>query len=292
MFVVVLFETHKVARSVLGFDLMTDNRTALDSDALHSALAGTRWRSVRVVEETGSTNADLAALAAAGDCTGSVLIAEYQSAGRGRHARQWTSPPRSQIAMSVAAAAETSDQPQALGWLPLLTGLAVVEGIEAVSDLTPKLKWPNDVLLPDPDGTGRKVAGILAELTHGPAGPVVVVGMGINVSLTEDELPVPTATSLARSGADVDRQELAAAVLIALSRRLDQWPSDLDVVADDYRAASATLGHRVRVQLPVGDELVGVATAIDSTGRVVIEVAENELVAVAAGDVTHLRLTD
>lgn len=271
---------------------MTDTRAPLDPDLLHSALAGTRWRSVRVVEETGSTNADLVAQASAGDCTGSVLIAEYQSAGRGRHTRQWTSPRRSQIAMSVAAAADTSDQPQALGWLPLLTGLAVVEGIEAVSDLEPKLKWPNDVLLPDADGTGRKVAGILAELTHGPSGPVVVIGVGVNVSLTDDELPVPTATSLNLAGADVDRQELATAILKALSRRLDQWPTDLDTVADDYRAASATLGHRVRVQLPVGDDLVGVATAIDSTGRVVVEVAENEHIAVAAGDVTHLRVTD
>lgn len=291
MFVPILFDTHKFTAAALGCVLMTDMRAPLDSDALMTRVAGTRWRSIRVVEDTGSTNADLVALSGAGDSTGSVLIAEHQSAGRGRHSRSWTSPPRSQVALSVAAAADTSDQPSALGWLPLLTGLAVVEAIEAVSDLTPELKWPNDVLLPG-DGDSRKVAGILAELTHGPAGPVVVIGIGINVSLSQDELPVPTATSLSLAGAEVDRADLAAALLIALSRRLDQWPADLGTVADDYRAASATLGHRVRVQLPIGDEIVGVATAIDSTGRVVVDVAGGEHVAVAAYDVTHLRLAD
>jgi BirA family biotin operon repressor/biotin-[acetyl-CoA-carboxylase] ligase len=277
--------------------LMTIDRAPLDQDALREAVAGTRWRSVRVVEETGSTNADLVALADAGDSTGSVLIAEHQTAGRGRHSRQWESPPRAQVALSVAAAANTSDQPQALGWLPLLTGLAVVEGIAEVTDLEPKLKWPNDVLLFDADPetehqAGRKVAGILAELTRGPGGPVVVIGLGINVSLTEAELPVPTAISLSLAGADVDRTELAAAVLRALSRRLDQWPDDLAAVADDYRNACATLGHRVRVQMPTGKEIEGQATAIDSIGRVVVEVEPGNVIAVAAGDVTHLRVAD
>jgi BirA family biotin operon repressor/biotin-[acetyl-CoA-carboxylase] ligase len=257
------------------------------------------------VEETGSTNADLVALSGAADTTGSVLLAEHQTAGRGRHSRQWESPARAQVALSVAAAATTSDKPQALGWLPLLTGLAVVEGIAEVTDLEPTLKWPNDVLLfsedpDDPDATdnrsagvgGRKVAGILAELTQGPAGPVVVIGLGINVSLTEAELPVPTAISLSLAGATVDRTVLAAAVLRALSRRLDQWPGDLAAVADDYRNACATLGHRVRVEMPAGTQIEGLATAVDSIGRVVVEVAPGEVVAVTAGDVTHLRVTD
>jgi BirA family biotin operon repressor/biotin-[acetyl-CoA-carboxylase] ligase len=277
---------------------MTDVRAPLDQDAIRDAVAGTIWRSVRVVEETGSTNADLVSLAGATDCAGSVLIAEHQTAGRGRHSRQWESPPRAQVALSVAAPANTADQPQALGWLPLLTGLAVVEGIAEVTELTPRLKWPNDVLLfGDDTGTdrgygGRKVAGILAELTHGPSGPVVVIGLGINVSLTETELPVPTAISLNLAGAEVDRTQLAGAVLRALSRRLGQWPDDLGAVADDYRLACATLGHQVKVQMPAGEEIVGLATAIDSIGRVVVEVAEGQVVPVAAGDVTHLRVTD
>ncbi|PVY31286.1 biotin--[acetyl-CoA-carboxylase] ligase [Williamsia muralis] len=277
---------------------MTDERAPLDHEALRQAVTGTRWRSVRVVEETGSTNADLVSLAGSTDCAGSVLIAEHQTAGRGRHSRQWESPPRAQVALSVAAPANTSDQPQALGWLPLLTGLAVVEGIAETTDLSPRLKWPNDVLLFGDDTAtddgygGRKVAGILAELTHGPSGPVVVIGLGINVSLTEAELPVPTAISLDLAGASVDRTQLAGAVLRALSRRLDQWPGDLGAVADDYRAACATLGHRVRVQMPAGEEIEGLATAIDSIGRVVVEVAPGQNVPVAAGDVTHLRVTD
>jgi BirA family biotin operon repressor/biotin-[acetyl-CoA-carboxylase] ligase len=185
--------------------------------------------------------------------------------------------------------------------------LAVVEGIAEVTDLRPKLKWPNDVLLFDPDldmgadldtdtdpghAADRKVAGILAELTRGPAGPVVVIGLGINVSLTEAELPVPTAISLSLAGATVDRTDLAAAVLRALSRRLDQWPDELAAVADDYRNACATLGHRVRVQMPAAEEIEGVATAIDSVGRVVVEIEPGNVIAVAAGDVTHLRVAD
>jgi BirA family transcriptional regulator, biotin operon repressor / biotin---[acetyl-CoA-carboxylase] ligase len=272
------------------------NRVPIDEQTLRDAVAGTRWRSVRVVEETGSTNADLVALAASTDSVGSVLVAEHQSAGRGRHARHWVSPPRTQVAMSVAVAADSPGAPAALGWLPLLTGLAVVEGIRAVSDLAPVLKWPNDVLLPEPGGTtdgvgGRKVCGILAELTRGPSGSVAIIGMGINVSLTEAELPVPTAISLDLAGADVSRKDLAAAVLTALSRRLQQWPQDLDGLRRDYRDNCVTLGHQVRVELPLDEQLVGAAVEIDNTGRVVVDAA-GKRVAVAAGDVTHLRITD
>lgn len=272
-------------------------RDPIDEQALREAVAGTRWTSVSVVEETGSTNADLVALAATSDCAGSVVLAEHQSAGRGRHTRQWVSPPRSQVAMSVAVAADARSAPAALGWLPLLAGLAVVEGIGTVSGLEPVLKWPNDVLLPAPGGTtegigGRKVCGILAELTRGPSGAVAIVGMGINVSLTEAELPVPTAISLELAGAEVNRADLAAAVLIALDRRLCQWPDDIDGLRQDYRERCATLGHHVRVELPLDRKLEGVAVEIDTTGRVVVQDAGGDRVAVSAGDVTHLRITD
>ena len=274
-----------------------EHRVPIDENTLREAVAGTHWRSVRVVEETGSTNADLVALAATSDCVGSVIVAEYQSAGRGRYTRHWESPPRSQVAMSVAVAADVADAQAALGWLPLLTGLAVVDGIREVSELAPVLKWPNDVLLPAPGGTtdgigGRKVAGILAELTRGPSGTVAVIGIGINVSLTEAELPVPTAISLDLAGAVVNRQDLAAAVLTALSRRLQQWPQDLDGLRGDYRDLCVTLGHHVLVQLPLDEQLEGAAVEIDSTGRVVVEDVAGKRVAVAAGDVTHLRVTD
>lgn len=272
-------------------------RDPIDEQALREAVSGTRWSSIRVVEQTGSTNADLVALAATSNCVGSVVVAEHQNAGRGRHTRPWVSPPRSQVAMSVAVAADTRNAPAALGWLPLLAGLAVVEGIAAVSDLAPVLKWPNDVLLPAPGQTtdgigGRKVCGILAELTRGASGTAAIIGIGINVSLTEAELPVPTAISLELAGAQVDRVDLAAAVLVALDRRLQQWPDDLEGLRQDYRERCATLGHQVRVELPLDKQLEGVAVEIDGSGRVVVQDKLGERVAVSAGDVTHLRITD
>ena len=161
------------------------------------------WR-IDVVEETGSTNADLLARAAAGeDIDGAVLIAESQTAGRGRHGRSWSTPPGSQIALSAGVGVGAVPS-EAWGWLPLLTGVAVVDAVAEVAGVTAGLKWPNDVLV----GTG-KLAGILAEVAA-PA-PVVVVGLGLNVT----EAPDPVATSLALLGAAVDRAELTEAVLAA-----------------------------------------------------------------------------
>ena len=169
------------------------------------------WR-IDVVEETGSTNADLLARAAAGeDIDGAVLIAESQTAGRGRHGRSWSTPPRSQIALSVGVGvgAVPSD---AWGWLPLLTGVAVVDAVAEVAGVAAGLKWPNDVLV----GNG-KLAGILAEVAAPE--PVVVVGLGLNVT----EAPDPAATSLSMLGAAVDRTALTDAVLRHLAARIGGW---------------------------------------------------------------------
>ncbi|MDY6999453.1 MAG: biotin--[acetyl-CoA-carboxylase] ligase [Actinomycetota bacterium] len=188
-------------------------RSALDVDLLRAAASGTQWRRVDVVEQTGSTNADLISRAAGGeDIAGSVLLAEFQSAGRGRHGRSWSAPPRSQISMSVAV--DTSEvAPTGWGWLPLLTGLVVVQTVRDFG-IDAALKWPNDVLV----GTG-KLAGILAEVTA----PTVVIGLGVNVSFTEDELPDPNAVSLSMLGHNADRNELAIALLQELDTRLAHW---------------------------------------------------------------------
>jgi BirA family biotin operon repressor/biotin-[acetyl-CoA-carboxylase] ligase len=264
-------------------------RAPLDSKLLRDAvleMAGP-WRRVDVVEETGSTNADLIARAAAGeDIDGAVLLAEYQTAGRGRHGRSWTAPPRSQIALSVGV--RVADVPTlSWGWLPLTTGIAVVEAVHSTG-ITAGLKWPNDVLADQ-----KKLAGILAEVAAPES--VVVIGLGLNVDLTESELPVPEATSLTLLGAsDLDRTGLTAKILKSLGTRIDSWRGAIGsdpTLRQDYQQHSLTLGTRVLARLPGDHQVTGTALAIDDFGRLCID-AGSETVTVAAGDIVHLRPAD
>ncbi|PEG39404.1 biotin--[acetyl-CoA-carboxylase] ligase [Mycolicibacterium agri] len=238
------------------------------------------WR-IEHVEETGSTNADLLARAAAGeDIDGVVLTADSQTAGRGRHGRSWSTPPRSQVALSAGVGVGTVPS-EAWGWLPLLTGVAVVDAVAEVAGVTAGLKWPNDVVVADKG----KLAGILAEVAA-PA-PVVVVGLGVNVT----EAPDPAATSLSLLGATVDRTELAEAVLRHLAARVDAWRAadgaDATLAAD-YRARSVTIGSQVRATLPGDRTVSGVASDIDDAGRLLIDTGDGTET-VSAGDITHLR---
>ncbi len=235
---------------------------------------------IDLVEETGSTNADLLARAAAGeDIDGAVLIAESQTAGRGRHGRSWSTPPRSQIALS-AGVGVTGVPSDTWGWLPLLTGVAVVDAVAELAGVAAGLKWPNDVLV----GTG-KLAGILAEVAAPQ--PVVVVGLGLNVT----EAPDPAATSLAMLGAAVDRTDLSDAVLRHLAARIARWRGAKGAdaaLAADYRVRSLTIGQRVRAALPGDRAVEGVAVDVDDLGRLRIDTGA-EVLTVSAGDITHLR---
>ncbi|WP_378737571.1 biotin--[acetyl-CoA-carboxylase] ligase [Nocardia brasiliensis] len=262
------------------------HRPPLDAEQLRRSLIDSPelsfFHHIDVVESTGSTNADLIARAGDPDADRAVLLAEAQEQGRGRHARTWVSPPRAQISMSVLVRLP-GIEPAALGWLPLLTGIAVVDALRATANVHANLKWPNDVLV-----DGRKVAGILAEVAASGEVPAVVVGMGLNVSLTETELPVPHAISLTLAGASVtDRTLLAQAMLAEFARRFTGWRDAGWKTADlaaAYRERCATLGKQVRAELPGGQTLTGVATDIDDAGRLLIGDR-----AVSAGDVTHLR---
>ncbi|MGE2816914.1 biotin--[acetyl-CoA-carboxylase] ligase [Mycobacterium heidelbergense] len=273
---------------------MTDReslRQPLDEAALRADLIGTGlgWRQLDVVEQTGSTNADLLARAASGvDVAGAVLIAEHQTAGRGRHGRGWSASPRAQITMSVGVS--VVDVPTAgWGWLSLATGVAVVDAVAPVLDaagVQAGLKWPNDVV-----AGGGKLAGILAEV----AKPVVVIGLGLNVTQAPDEVDGSGAiapTSLLDLGvAAPDRDTLVRAVLRELGGRITAWRlargADWQLAAD-YRARSLTIGTRVRAELPGGREVVGTASAVDDQGRLCVE-TDGETVVVSAGDVVHLR---
>jgi BirA family biotin operon repressor/biotin-[acetyl-CoA-carboxylase] ligase len=262
-------------------------RPPLDAAAISAGLVGPGlpWRRLDVVAETGSTNADLLARSAAGeDIDGSVLLAEFQNAGHGRHGRHWFAPPRAQIALSVGVSGASVPR-SGWGWLPLLAGVAVVDALAAVAGIAAGLKWPNDVLVGD-----GKLAGILAEVAA-PA-PVIVVGLGLNVTVTADEAPDPAATSLLMLGSSAtDRNTLTHRILRELAGRVDAWRTaggaDSKLVAD-YQRYSLTLGTRVQALLPGDRDIVGVARAIDELGRLCIDTG-GETVTVSAGDIKHLR---
>ncbi|MEU6356918.1 biotin--[acetyl-CoA-carboxylase] ligase [Streptomyces sp. NPDC047072] len=269
-------------------------RPPLNVVALRRGLVrdGGLWRGVEVVQRTGSTNSDLVALAAKGEASeGTVLVAEEQTSGRGRLDRQWTAPARSGLFFSVLLTPD--DVPVARwGWLPLLTGVAVATGLSRAAGVDTALKWPNDLLV-TVGGEERKTGGILAERA-GEGG--VVVGVGINVTLKEDELPVPTAGSLALAGAvSTDRDPLLRGVLRSLEDWYARWRAaegdpTVSGLQETYAAGCATLGRTVRAELPGDRSIVGEAVAIDGDGRLVIATEDGVQAPVGAGDIVHLRL--
>jgi BirA family biotin operon repressor/biotin-[acetyl-CoA-carboxylase] ligase len=238
------------------------------------------WRDLRVVAETGSTNADVSAAARAGVPEGLVVVAESQSAGRGRLGRSWQAPPRSGLTFSVLLR-PAGVPPARWGWLPMLAGVAVAASLRRVAALDVVLKWPNDVLVGE-----RKLAGILAERV----GDAVVIGLGLNVGLTPAELPVPTATSLAiEEGATTDRSTVLRGLLRELAERYSAWVRASGRAGGSglgaaYRDLCATIGSQVRVELPGGEVVEGIAREVDDEGRLLV--ADRALV---AGDVVHLR---
>lgn len=245
------------------------------------------WR-IEVEEATPSTNAALTERAHAGEEPGFVLVTEHQTAGRGRLDRAWETPARSSLTFSVLLrpAVPPGDWP----WLPLLTGYAVQA---ALADRLPDiaLKWPNDVLVDGAgSGLGRKVAGILVERIETDRGPMAVVGVGINVDQTLDELPVALATSVSlETGEPVDRTGLLGQVLGSL-HGLQGLIEDTDALRRAYADVCVTLGRTVDVHLPGGDVRRGEALDIDGSGALVVGTEEGALT-VAAGDVVHVRPT-
>ncbi|WP_333618985.1 biotin--[acetyl-CoA-carboxylase] ligase [Dietzia sp.] len=291
------------------------SRPPLRESELRSALVEgplADYSALDVVPELGSSNAELLERARAGAGDKTALLAEYQWRGRGRLGRSWTAPAGSQIALSVLIRPGVV-HPDLFGWLPLVTGLAVRDALAEHAGLAASLKWPNDVLV-DAAGAGvtqaRKLAGILVEMILLPAEgvysmslPAIVVGVGLNVSLRPEELPVPTATSVdiertARGeGEPANRTILAKELLRALSVRHEQWRAcergSSSVISEElyreYQEACSTIGQTVRVEFPDGSELLGVAETVDRSGELVVRDASGEAVHVAAGDVHHVR---
>ena len=246
---------------------------------------------VEVLEETESTNAVVAERARSGEPEGLVVAAELQTAGRGRLDRSWEAPARSALTFSVLL--RPTVPAASWPWLPLLTGYAVAKALRA-DGYEASVKWPNDVLL----GSGpeeRKVAGILVERVETGSGPAAVVGIGLNVDMTADELPVPFATSLAlaHAGDAPDRSDLLVLVLQTLWEAYVAWQSGgaaaASHLAESYAASCATVGRDVAVSLPGRASLTGRAVEIDVSGRLVVSSGGGERTAVGAGDVVHVR---
>jgi BirA family biotin operon repressor/biotin-[acetyl-CoA-carboxylase] ligase len=241
------------------------------------------WTSVRVAASLPSTNAELASLARDGVPAGLVLVAEEQTAGRGRLDRTWHAPARSGLTLSVLLR-PVGVSPAAWGWFPLLAGVAVAGAVSTLAELDVRLKWPNDVLVGE-----RKLAGILAERVD----DAVVVGVGLNVSLRADELPVAGATSLhLEKSVVVDRMPVLLAVLRSMGRLYDELvaasgDADASGLRSSYRGLCATLGRSVRAELPGGNVVVGAAVDVDESGRLVVD-TPGGTEPIAAGDIVHL----
>lgn len=270
-------------------------RSSAVRESLAALLAARRWGEVSILPEVGSTNVEVQRLGA----DWSAVVAERQTAGRGRRGRAWDDGQGHGIACSVlvplsaitALEAEAGVEGTALGWVPLATGLAVRDCLERLG-VEAALKWPNDVLVPV-EGDERKICGILCEVVPGgPDGPQqVVVGIGINLSHDVADLPVPHATSLrlvaqAAGRPAPSREEVVPALLEALRDRLD--PLDLESVRRDYRLACVTIGREVDVHLPDGTVVRRSAEMVDDDGRLRV-VGDGASATVSAGDVHHVR---
>lgn len=292
---------------------MSASPPVLAQDSLAAALAelGEPSLEVRVLEETGSTNGDLVQAVHSGDVTGPcVIAARHQTRARGRLERSWAAPPDSSLLLSVflspehlhadgdpkalrspdaSSARRTSafeTATDALGLLPLAVGAAAVETVRRETGVRAELKWPNDVLV-----GGRKLAGILCQLTPHRGGLGIVAGIGLNAAQSRDELPVDRATSLALEGAEpVDPNRLAAQLVAAILRRSRTVLVDRDLAS--IASLMSTVGARVRVERVAEDpaqDVVGTATGLAPDGGLIVVREDGVAETVHAGDVWHLR---
>ncbi|MBR7835052.1 biotin--[acetyl-CoA-carboxylase] ligase [Actinospica durhamensis] len=272
------------------------DRPPLDERSLQRALMVPDGfvSALRVLPTVESTNTALVAAAKDGAPHASVVVAEEQTAGRGRLGRTWTAPPRSGLFVSILLRPEVP-----LGawtWLPLLAGVAAREAVARTAKLEIALKWPNDLVVAEGEQQDRKLGGILCETI--PGEDAIVAGIGLNVTLREQELPVPQASSLALAGAEsTDRDPLLRSLLRSFGTWYGRWSdaggdAHAAGLADAYRDACATIGRRVRAELPGHDDVIGVATGLDAAGALLVTTSDQGEVAVGAGDVVHLRPED
>jgi BirA family biotin operon repressor/biotin-[acetyl-CoA-carboxylase] ligase len=221
--------------------------------------------------------------AKAGAKEGLVITANHQTGGRGRFERQWVAPPDKTLSMSVLL--RPARPLERWGWLPLMAGVAVADGIRSSAVVRTELKWPNDVQV-----AGKKISGILLEVGQDapPAeSKFAVIGIGINTGLQADELPTENATSILLEGGRVERRHLMTAVLESLESWYRRWTGGEDL-SEPYLQRCATIGKQVRVIVSENEVYEGRAEGIDGEGGLLVRVGD-QLRAFAAADVLHLR---
>ena len=249
-------------------------RTPLDEAEINSRVTP-YWR-VSVVELTGSTQNDLLQLVESNNALdGQVIATEFQSDGRGRLDRTFQAPAQSALLFSFYI--KPRNQRSEWGFIPLIAGLSLVRAITTIDTvMNVSLKWPNDLIISD-----KKCAGIIAQTTN----EGIVIGIGLNVSMTPNELPVSTATSLAIEGSTItDRNLLLSHLLNTFAELFEAWEEGSELL-DEYASASSTIGKKVRIELPGGENLEATVARISHTGELVLDDGRH----VSAGDVIHLR---
>jgi BirA family transcriptional regulator, biotin operon repressor / biotin---[acetyl-CoA-carboxylase] ligase len=253
----------------------TDKPSPPLNPALISEKISRYWR-VSVVEVTGSTQDDLSQ-SVKKDATrsGTLLIANFQSSGRGRLDRTFSAPPSSALTLSFYLTPHL-DRAE-WSFLPLLTGLSAISSLKNLdAGLRVSLKWPNDLLV-----NGRKLGGILVEATSDG----VVIGIGVNVAMAQDQLPTKDATSLLLEDfACLDRNLIAVELLNVFHDLYERWQAGEDM-RHLYRENCETLGMTIRVELPNAPPATGKATDISRTGELIMESG----LRVSVGDIVHLR---
>ncbi len=238
------------------------------------------WTVIDVVASTGSTNVDVANWARAGEPAGKVLVAGEQTAGRGRLDRSWASPQGSSISISMLL--QPVPEFPRWGWLSLLTGMAMASALAEIAPDPPlvQLKWPNDVLI-----GGGKVCGILSERVEHPTGARAVVGVGLNLELRPEDLPVPTATSLSIEGFPVDRDQIIAGFLRHMERYYSLWQGSGSLVSE-YCARCSSVGAQLSVTVAPDVVVRGRGHGVDEFGRLQVS-TDRGLQTFAVGDVVH-----
>lgn len=234
--------------------------------------------------EVDSTNRYLLDAARAGEASGTVVVADHQSAGRGRLGRTWEAPVGASLLMSVLLRPEIAPEITiaSVHLLTMAAGLAMADAVEAVAGFAPILKWPNDLLVGN-----RKLCGMLteSEISDGSL-RCVVVGIGVNVQWSDfpaELVETATACNLV-AGRDISRDEL----LEEFVERYSVLLNDLNSVLSDYRERLGTLNTRVRIEV-AGEAFEGIAEGVTDDGSLEVRTDGGDLRCITAGDVVHLR---